>query len=119
MIVFDAGAFIALLRLERGALIVRQLLRANPGGCHLHAVNLFEIYYGFERAKDAAYAERSVRFLQSPGSPCARTWTLLSGRTRHTSKPRTAFPSLMPLPSQWRGAWAVRSSRQTTTSWTQ
>ena len=67
MIVFDAGAIIALVRLEPGALIVRQLLRAHAGDCAIHAVNLLEIHYGFEREKGAAYAERILHLIDEAG----------------------------------------------------
>jgi PIN domain nuclease of toxin-antitoxin system len=67
VIVFDAGALIALARLEPGALIVRQLLRAHAGGCVIHAVNLLEIHYGFEREKDTAYAERILQLIEQAG----------------------------------------------------
>lgn len=67
MIVFDSGALIALLRLEPGALVVRQILRSHPGECCIHAINLCEIYYGFERAINTAYAERAIALIQSAG----------------------------------------------------
>lgn len=67
MIVFDAGALIALINLEPGAVVTRRLLRHHKGGCCIHAVNLLEIYYGFERMKDAAYAERILDLLAKAG----------------------------------------------------
>lgn len=65
--VFDACAMIALLRLEPGALAARQILRANPGQCYAHAVNLLEVYYGFTRVSGMAYAERAVEILTAAG----------------------------------------------------
>lgn len=67
MIVFDAGALIALAKLEPGALVVRQLLRAHSGSCSIHAVNLLEIHYGFARDKDVAYAERLLQLIDRAG----------------------------------------------------
>jgi len=67
LIVFDAGALVALARLEAGALVVRQLLRAHAGSCTIHAVNLLEIHYGFERDRGAAYAERMLQLIDRAG----------------------------------------------------
>lgn len=63
MIVLDSGAVIALAKLEKGALFVRQQLRANPGACFIHAVNVLEVFYGFERANGTAYAERILALM--------------------------------------------------------
>lgn len=63
MIVFDAGALIALARMEPGALIVRQLLRSNKGNCVIHAVNLLEIHYGFSRVNGVVFADRVLRLV--------------------------------------------------------
>jgi PIN domain nuclease of toxin-antitoxin system len=67
IIIFDAGALIALLRLEPGALAVRQMLRRNPGRCYIHAVNLYEIYYGFARAAGVPTAQRAVQVVVAAG----------------------------------------------------
>lgn len=65
--VFDAGALIALARLEPGAFVVRQLLRAHADSCYIHAVNLLEIHYGFQRDKDTAYADRILQLIDRAG----------------------------------------------------
>lgn len=67
MIVLDAGALVALINSEPGAATVRQLLRANKGACFIHAVNLLEVYYGFERAKGATYAQRVLDLVERAG----------------------------------------------------
>ena len=57
MIVFDSGPLIAGNALEEGADVVAKLLVEHKGEMFIHAVNLLEVSYHFERAKDAAYAE--------------------------------------------------------------
>lgn len=63
----DAGALIAFLGMEQGALVVRQALRDNPGDCYAHAINLCEVYYHVARLHDAPTAERAVQLLAAAG----------------------------------------------------
>lgn len=58
---------IALLRLEQGALAARQILRANPGQCYAHAINVMEVHYGFARVAGVAQADRAVEILIRAG----------------------------------------------------
>lgn len=67
MIVWDAGALIALLRFEPGASAARRLVRAHHGQNFIHAVNLYEIYYGFSRAAGGPTAERALSVLDGIG----------------------------------------------------
>ncbi len=57
-LVLDANALIALLNDEPGALLVRDLLRAES--CHIHAINLCEVYYDFLRVDGPAGAEQML-----------------------------------------------------------
>jgi ribonuclease VapC len=67
VIVWDSGALIALINAEPGAGEARRLLRANRDGSYIHAVNLLEIRYGFERVKGTAFAERVLDALERAG----------------------------------------------------
>ncbi len=64
---WDAGPLIALLRLEPGASATRRLIRAHAPDNFIHAINLYEIYYGFLRDTDHATAERAVAILLGLG----------------------------------------------------
>ena len=65
--VLDAGALIAFLGGEAGALAVRQTLRENIDGCYAHAVNLCEVYYHVARIRDEPTAERVGHLLAAAG----------------------------------------------------
>ncbi len=67
MIVFDAGPLVAIINLEPGAAVARRLLRNHKGECAIHAVNLLEVFYGFERAKGTAFAERVLDLVEKSG----------------------------------------------------
>lgn len=56
--VLDACAVIAFLRKEPGADIVGRIILT--GSAEIHAINLYEVYYDFLRAADAATAAGSV-----------------------------------------------------------
>lgn len=58
MIVLDAGVFLALIKQEKGASRMRQLLREHRGETWIHAAQLLEIYYGMEQGFGRARAER-------------------------------------------------------------
>jgi PIN domain nuclease of toxin-antitoxin system len=67
LIVLDAGAIVALINLEPGAATVRQLLRTHKGACVIHAVNLLEVFYGFQRPKGTAFAKRVLDLVEKSG----------------------------------------------------
>lgn len=58
MIVLDANALIAIFNREAGAVNARRLLRQHRGETFIHAMNFYEVFYGYERDKGRAYAER-------------------------------------------------------------
>lgn len=61
MIVLDANALIAIFNGEPGAVNARRLLREHRGQTWIHAVNFYEVFYGYERDKGRAFAERIWR----------------------------------------------------------
>ncbi len=58
MIALDSGAFLAAVKSESGASVMRKLLREHSGQTFIHAANLLEIYYGIERDHGRQMAER-------------------------------------------------------------
>lgn len=58
MIVLDANALIAIFNREKGAVDARRLLRQHRGETFIHAMNFYEIFYGYERDVSRDYAER-------------------------------------------------------------
>ncbi len=58
MIVLDANALIAIFNREAGAVNARRLLRQHRGETWIHAVNFYEVFYGYERDVNRAFAER-------------------------------------------------------------
>lgn len=68
--VMDACALIALLREERGADEVREILAGEDGICMVHAINLCEVYYDFYRSYNERAAERAIEDLADVGLIC-------------------------------------------------
>jgi PIN domain nuclease of toxin-antitoxin system len=64
---FDACAVIAYLRDEPGAEIVEALLASEPPICHIHALNLCEVYYDFLRATGEDVASSAIDQLRAAG----------------------------------------------------
>lgn len=58
MIILDAGAFLALVKREKGGDQMRQLLRRHRGETWIHAAQLLEIYYGIRQGFGVERAER-------------------------------------------------------------
>lgn len=67
MIVFDAGALIALVNAEAGDGVVRQLLINNAGSCFIHAVNLLEVCYNAEREHGPEYVATLLQLMAGAG----------------------------------------------------
>ncbi len=65
--VFDACALVAFIRDESGADLVESLLNDPSSECHVHAINLLEVYYQMIRMTDEATAGRVVDDLLSLG----------------------------------------------------
>ena len=58
MMVLDSGAFLAIVKREEGASLMRRLLREHRGETFVHGAQLFEIYYGVRGASGTDRAER-------------------------------------------------------------
>jgi PIN domain nuclease of toxin-antitoxin system len=57
-LVLDSSALIAYLKQEPGAPLVRALIERNR--CHVHAINLCEVYYDFLRSQGGPAATRML-----------------------------------------------------------
>ncbi|MDQ1318191.1 MAG: hypothetical protein QG588_1848 [Candidatus Poribacteria bacterium] len=66
-LIFDASALIAFFRDETGAEIVESLLIDSVNTCHVHAINLCEVFYDSLRRKNELEAQRTIRVLLSMG----------------------------------------------------
>jgi predicted nucleic acid-binding protein len=65
--VLDANAIVALLKNEKGAEVVDNLLvQAADGKCSvcMNKYNLLEVYYGFYREDGEAFAEEQIKAIQ-------------------------------------------------------
>ncbi len=58
MIVLDANALIAIFNRENGAVNARRFLRQHRGETWIHAMNFYEVFYGYERDMGRDFAER-------------------------------------------------------------
>ncbi len=67
MIALDSGPLIAGISLEEGADEMARLLKQHKGEIVIHAVNLLEISYHFERLKDADYAVQILDAIEQSG----------------------------------------------------
>jgi PIN domain nuclease of toxin-antitoxin system len=67
MVVCDSSSLIAVLRRERGGVIVRRLLRAHRGEVFCHAANLLEVFVYFARWVDEPAADRALGILERAG----------------------------------------------------
>jgi PIN domain nuclease of toxin-antitoxin system len=61
--VMDASSLIAFLKHEQGDEVVREILRNNPYDCHIHVINLCEIFYGFRRQDGESMAQKAMGIL--------------------------------------------------------
>jgi len=65
--VLDACALIAYLRKERGGEIVRDLLLESKNQFFIHALNLCEVYYDFERSDGIIVADEVIEIVGELG----------------------------------------------------
>lgn len=66
-LVFDASALIAFLQDETGAEMVEILLLDKANICHVHAINLCEVFYDILRRDDESIAQQVIQELLSMG----------------------------------------------------
>lgn len=67
MIVLDSGPLIAGISLEEGADEMARLLKQHQGETFIHAVNLMEVSYHFERLGGANYASKILDAIEQSG----------------------------------------------------
>jgi PIN domain nuclease of toxin-antitoxin system len=65
--VLDACSLIAYLRKENGGEIVRDLLLESKNQCSIHALNLCEVYYDFERFAGRNVADEVIEIVSELG----------------------------------------------------
>ena len=65
--VFDACALVALLQGEPGGSVVDSLLKGPASTCHVHSVNLCEVYYQIIRIADETTADQAINDLLAVG----------------------------------------------------
>lgn len=66
-LVLDASSLIAFLRDEPGAEMVRQMHRDKNNVCHVHVINLCEVFYDFRRQYGETTAQQAIEALLSLG----------------------------------------------------
>jgi len=85
--VLDANAIVALLKNEKGADVVDDLLvQAASGACAvcMNKYNLLEVYYGFYREDGEAFAEEQIKAIRE--SPIAIIETLTDDVFRQSGR---------------------------------
>jgi len=65
--VLDACALLSLIKNEDGASMVRQVLEAEENICHVHALNLCEVYYDCLRCYGNESSENLITMLIEAG----------------------------------------------------
>ena len=65
--IIDASSLIAFLRNEPGAEVVRQVLTDKNNACHVHVVNLCEVFYDFRRQHGENVAQQAIEAVLSLG----------------------------------------------------
>jgi len=66
-LIFDASALIAFLQDETGAETAENLMTDLTNTCHIHAINLCEVFYDFIRRKNESEAKQAMQILLSMG----------------------------------------------------
>ena len=66
-LIIDASSLIAFLRNEPGVEIVRQILRDKNNACHVHVINLCEVFYDFRRQHGENIAQQAIETVLSLG----------------------------------------------------
>lgn len=68
--VFDSSALLAVLRAEAGLEAALDVLTDPANSCHVHAVNLCEVFYNLVREYDEEWAVAQIAPLQRAGLVC-------------------------------------------------